>query len=166
MRLELKKVLTMNNAKLIGVVFAATLILGAGCATMKTGFMVPAEHPEDLSGTGRPQCVECHDAAGEKLNFSRFNHTNRFVKNHRVEAYQDSPVCGMCHAQSFCNDCHAVKVELKPSIKTQGETYRTMPHRGDYITRHRIDAKLDPTSCVGCHGSPKSAETCTPCHGQ
>jgi hypothetical protein len=71
----------------------------------------------------------------------------------------------MCHQQSFCNDCHATYVELKPSIKNQDATYRRSPHRGDWLSRHRIEGSLDPTSCIRCHRNPKTATTCAPCHG-
>jgi hypothetical protein len=39
-----------------------------------------------------------------------------------------------------------------------------MPHRGDYVTRHRIDGRIDPTACFRCHGSPKRAKLCASCH--
>jgi hypothetical protein len=26
-----------------------------------------------------------------------------------------------------------------------------MPHTGDYLSRHRIDGRLDPVSCRRCH---------------
>jgi hypothetical protein len=70
----------------------------------------------------------------------------------------------MCHQTSFCNDCHATRVELKPSERHKTETYRRMPHRGNYLARHRIDGRVDPTSCFRCHGNPKTARTCSPCH--
>ena len=95
----------------------------------------------------------------------RYVHTADFGKSHRPEATQGEAVCAMCHQTSFCNDCHATRVELKPSLKNQTETYRSMPHRGDYLSRHRIDGRVDPTSCFRCHGNPKSARTCANCHG-
>jgi hypothetical protein len=110
-------------------------------------------------------CTECHEPRTEYVDYERLNHHPYFADNHRQEAYQQERLCAMCHQTSFCNDCHATRVELKPSIKNQTETYRRLPHRGDYITRHRIDGGIDPTSCFRCHGNPKTAISCARCHG-
>ena len=133
------------------------------CAMMKAGYVIPEQHPEKL-GKGNPVCTDCHDPKGEYVPFKRFNHTPYFTENHRLEANQASQICAMCHRESFCNDCHATNVELKPSIKNQTDTYRSMPHRGDYLSRHRIDGRVDP-SCIRCHGNPKTNTRCAPCHG-
>jgi hypothetical protein len=71
----------------------------------------------------------------------------------------------MCHKQSACDECHGVWVELKPSLKDQTSNYRRMPHRGDYLSRHAIDGRINPASCYRCHGNPETARTCRPCHG-
>lgn len=125
---------------------------------------LPREHPEKLP-KGNPICTECHDPANDSITFKRFNHTLYFAENHRFEAYQSEDVCSMCHRESFCSDCHATDTELKPSIKNQSDTYRRTPHRGDYLARHRIDGRIDPTSCFRCHGNPKASERCARCHG-
>ena len=147
------------------VVLAALPLTLLACAALKSGFEFPAKHPEELPQGVRPTCTECHDARDENVDYQRFNHTVYFMDNHRQAAYQRSQVCAMCHATSFCNDCHATRVELKPSIKNQTENYRRLQHRGDYLSRHRIDGRIDPTSCFRCHGNPKASETCVPCHG-
>ena len=148
------------------VVAAAPLTFLMACASLKSGFEVPTKHPYEFAKGQRPTCTECHEARDKNLDYQLFNHNPSFVANHRMVAYSQQRVCAMCHATSFCNDCHAGRVELKPSIKDQTENYRWMPHRGDYLSRHRIDGRLDPTSCFRCHGNPKSAETCAPCHGE
>lgn len=143
-------------------------VLFLGCAALKGAYSVPARHPEDLPG-GRPLCsaADCHQGSREPLPYARFDHTAAFADgSHRAEAYQQSRVCAMCHGQAFCNDCHSSRVELKPSAKDPTGTARRAPHRGDYLSRHRIDARLDPTSCFRCHGNPKSAQTCARCHGK
>jgi len=143
------------------------LLMGlAACAALDNGLDLPQRHmsAEDL-GQGTKQCTDCHDARGDKLAFGSFNHTADWLQTHRQRAYQQEQVCSMCHQTSFCNDCHATRVELKPSLRHQDETFRQMPHRGDYLTRHRIDGRVDPTSCFRCHGNPKSAQTCARCHG-
>lgn len=136
----------------------------AACAAMKAGYILPEKHPEEL-GRGNPVCTDCHEPSGKYIPFKRFNHTLYFLENHRLEAGQAVQVCQMCHQESFCNDCHAARVELKPSVKNQTDTYRRMPHRGDYLARHRIDGRVDPTSCIRCHGNPQTNKRCAPCHG-
>ena len=55
------------------------------------------------------------------------------------------------------------RVELKPSILRQTDTYRTLPHRGDYLTRHKIDGKINPALCYKCHGR-RNDRRCQQCH--
>jgi hypothetical protein len=134
------------------------------CSALKSSYSVPIRHPEELP-KGRPMCSDCHDQEKGGFVFSRFNHTASWESHHRELARQTANVCAMCHNQSFCNGCHVTTVELKPSLRDQTDTYRYMPHRGDYISRHRIDARIDPTPCFRCHGNPKSSKICVPCHG-
>jgi hypothetical protein len=138
----------------------------AACVSHQSEWKLPLRHPADAGLDQRPPiCTACHDAKDANFNWQRFNHDAYFGDNHRQQAYQNSRVCGMCHQQSFCNDCHATRVELKPSIKNQTETYRRSPHRGDWLSRHRIEGSLDPTSCIRCHRNPQTATACAPCHG-
>jgi len=154
----------MSKNILTLVLFAVTFALLAACSVFKVEQRYPAVHPEEL-GQARPICTECHDASAEHIDYAQFNHDTSFVGPHRQQAYQNPEVCAMCHAQSFCNDCHATRVELKPSLKNPTDTYRVMQHRGDYLSRHQMDGRADPTSCFRCHGNPRSAETCARCHG-
>jgi hypothetical protein len=154
-----------NKSLLSTLTLLAVLLLVAACAGLQSSAMLPARHPDAGElGTSPKICTECHER-GEELAFERYVHTADFGKSHRPEATQGEAVCAMCHQTSFCNDCHATRVELKPSIKNQAETYRSMPHRGDYLSRHRLEGRVDPTSCFRCHGNPKAAQTCVRCHG-
>lgn len=134
------------------------------CATMQSGYAPPSRHP-DMEGEDLRFCTGCHDMEEAVIPFVRFNHSLYFADNHRLVAAQYDSVCDLCHRRSFCSDCHGVGVELKPSIKNQTDNYRRMPHRGDYLSRHAIDGRVNPTSCYRCHGNPKSSRTCKPCHG-
>jgi len=146
------------------ILFSGLLLFA--CSAMKQGFSVPAKHPEELP-KGRPTCSDCHDEPTPEFPFADFNHTRSFAENHRFQASQSGrKICSMCHAQSFCNDCHLTRGELKPSVKDPVDTYRFRPHRGDYLSRHRIDARVDPTPCFRCHGNPKSSTVCIQCHGK
>lgn len=154
----------MAKVKLVFLLIAvAALVLPAACATLKSSWNVPAQHPETL-GPGRPTCTGCHEKRTEQFPYERFNHTIFYMEGHEEDGRQAEQVCRMCHATSFCNDCHATRIELKPSDRHRTENYRRMPHRGDYLSRHRIDGRIDPTSCFRCHGNPKSARSCAPCH--
>lgn len=135
------------------------------CAS-REGYRLPVKHPPIAEmAQRRENCTKCHGYKKEPIDFERYNHTIIFTDSHRLVAYQDQRICALCHEQSFCNDCHVTRTELRPSIKNETETYRRMQHRGEYLSRHRIDGRLDPTSCFRCHGNPKSSKTCQPCHG-
>ncbi len=150
---------------LIALVFVPACMVA--CASMKDSYQLPEKHPPiyDL-GERRAYCVRCHGHDEGDVDFARYNHTVLFTDSHRLVAYQDEKVCAICHQQSFCNDCHVSRSELKPSVRYQTQNYRRTQHRGDYLTRHKIDAKVDPSSCFRCHGNPKSSQTCVPCHGK
>ena len=155
----------MKNKRVL-MIITIFLIIGFlfACAAMRSGYIPPFAHPEE-EGEDLSFCTDCHDISEEDFPYGKFNHTGFFAANHRQTAYQNSDICSMCHRQSYCDDCHAVRVELKPSTRYQTENYRWFPHRGDYLTRHRFDGRIDPTSCFRCHGNPKTAKTCVPCHG-
>lgn len=135
-----------------------------GCAQIKTLPSYPVWHPEELA-SGAVSCSECHEdqAKGTMKAFSSFNHTPAFVKNHRFYAASDDRLCATCHRASFCADCHTHQVELKPSVKYGNRPDRQMPHRGDFLTLHKIEGKLDPGSCYRCHGRGNN-ERCIVCH--
>jgi hypothetical protein len=125
---------------------------------------LPASHPEAL-GEGRVGCNECHEdqTKGSLRPQTAFNHTTLFVKNHRFYAGNSQQLCSVCHAASFCTDCHSREIEMKPSIKLGNRPDRELIHRGDYLTRHKIEGKLDPTGCYRCHGRTNN-EQCRNCH--
>lgn len=149
------------------LMLTALLALLVACAATERGRSLLFAHPTaDVLGVKPKVCSDCHEGATEPIPFERFNHTPFFADNHRFEAQQYEQTCQGCHQTSFCNDCHATRVELKPSDKDPTANDRRMPHRGDYLSRHRIDGRMDPVSCFRCHGNPKSARTCAPCHGK
>ena len=144
----------------------AVVLLMAGCAGLQSGYEPQVRHPAaDNLGRQPKNCSYCHGVGDENETYQIYDHTADFGLNHSVPAYQGESICAMCHQTSFCTDCHGAGIELKPSIKNQDKTFRPLQHRGDYLTRHRIDGRVDPTSCFRCHGNPKSAETCARCHG-
>lgn len=156
--------MTVKNL-LAAAALAASLGVSAACSLFSPETSMAPTHPEALPA-GRPLCTECHEGnqlKGALKPYASFDHTVTFVKDHRFAAGRDAQVCGVCHAQSFCADCHAGKTELKPSVKLGNRPDRELPHRGDFLTLHRIEGKIDPTSCYKCHGRANN-EKCMTCH--
>jgi len=155
----------MRGAKLFTafLMVSVTLLLAA-CSWVAQENGLPSWHPEAL-GEGRPDCTECHQdqIKGIGKPNGTFKHTTQFIKQHRLYASQDQELCAICHRTSFCNDCHASDLEIKPSVKLGNRPDRELIHRGDYLSLHMIDGKLDPVSCYRCHGRNNN-EKCIVCH--
>ena len=113
-------------------------------------------HPEEVKGL--PNCTECHTDSWSALN----HQASDFYAKHKFYA-NSKAACASCHQESFCADCHAHKEEIKPSDKYKEAVERNLPHRGDYLSQHKIDGKINPASCVKCHGRQNN-EGCKRCH--
>lgn len=144
---------------------AGLFLILAACAQMKTVSSLPASHPEALAVGQQVNCSECHEdqQKGTMKSFAAFSHSGAFVKNHRFYAASDDKLCSTCHKASFCSDCHTNQVEMKPSTRYGNRPDREMPHRGNFMTLHKIEGKLDPASCYRCHGRANN-ERCVACH--
>ncbi len=139
---------------LVLVMLMAVAILLAGCANTAS---LKRKHPVELHGL--VNCGECH-----KDRWGALNHkANDFYHRHRFYAGQHKQACAPCHRESFCTDCHAYREEIKPSDKYKISPELSLPHRGDYLSRHRIEARIDPVSCLKCHGRQNN-ERCKLCH--
>ena len=156
----------MRSAKLIipFLLVAGILFITACSHLFSAGESLPAWHPVAL-GDGRVDCSECHkdQNSGVLKPYDTFRHSTEFIKQHRFYAARDGRLCATCHKESFCNDCHANELEIKPSIKLGNRPDRELVHRGDYLTLHKIDGKIDPASCYRCHGRTNN-EQCVACH--
>ncbi len=137
----------------------------AACSRMTGLYSLSASHPEALAIGQQADCSECHEdqQKGTMKPYAAFSHTPAFVKNHRFYADSDNRLCIVCHKGSFCNDCHTNQVEMKPSIRYADRPDRMMPHRGNFMTLHKIEGKLDPAGCYRCHGRGNN-ERCVACH--
>lgn len=138
-----------------------TFVLAVCCAVALTAACaqtasLAAKHP--VAVAKQPNCSDCHTDWRAAL-----RHTPDFSTRHKFYASQRKQACELCHKDSFCSDCHANKEEMKPSDKDKDSPERTMPHRGDYLTLHRIDGRIDPASCFVCHGRQNNAR-CQVCH--
>ena len=117
---------------------------------------LPRVHPVEV--TGLVNCADCHTDR-----WAAFNHqASDFYLKHRFFAEQ-STACAVCHSPSFCVNCHAHKEAIKPSDKYKDSPQLALPHRGDYLSRHMIDGRIDPVSCAKCHGRQNN-ERCQTCH--
>lgn len=149
--------------QVLGLVLGFGMLVACGLVSPEASFA--ATHPEGL-GAGKPVCSECHSndvAKGALKPYATFDHTTTFVKDHKFQANQDRNTCAACHAQSFCVDCHGGKVPMKPAIRLSDSPERMAPHRGDYLTLHKMEGKMDPSSCYACHGRANN-DKCRACH--
>lgn len=146
----------MSRSAMTGLA-AALLVAGAAllAACAGTG-SVALVHPEKTQGS--PICTSCHDA-----DRAPFDHDSAWGRSHKAAAVRDQRTCELCHKASYCADCHGVKEEIKPSAKRGSRFDATTPHRGDYLTQHRVDGRLDPASCFPCHGR-RTDGRCRVCH--
>jgi hypothetical protein len=132
------------------------LLLSVLYACANTG-SVARIHPEAVKGL--PNCTECHTDSWGAMNHQAVD----FFKKHRFYASNARQGCAACHQESFCIDCHAHKEEIKPSDKFADSPERNLPHRGDYRNQHKIDGRINPASCVKCHGRQNN-QGCKTCH--
>ncbi len=143
--------------KTVKIAFLLLLPVFAGMlfACAKTASMA-AWHPVEVSYP--PMCSDCHTDDRAAM-----NHTSDFSTRHKFYASQNERTCGVCHKEAFCSDCHAHVEELKPSDKYKDSPELTLPHRGDYLNQHKIDGRINPSSCFPCHGRQNN-ERCKVCH--
>ncbi len=143
------------------LVIACTIILSCAGTDRKAA---PARHPEELSGR-EADCLECHDndLTGSLKPYGTFRHTNFFLQRHGSYAMQAQDLCNSCHGEPLCLECHATSDELIPALKRGDRPDRDLPHRGDYIVQHQIEGRVDPGSCIRCHGNRNDGK-CVQCH--
>lgn len=76
-------------------------------------------------------------------------HDPEFLRRHASVAASDSRLCGNCHKEEFCADCHDGRV--RP---------RTI-HPNDYLSMHAIEARQMAQKCQSCH---REQSFCLSCH--
>ena len=152
----MKKILRKPVAFVLFTVFMTIYLSCASIKTVDNKASLNGMRPGDVSGL--PICTDCHK---DKVLF--LDHTPDYILKHKFNMSEKKHACEMCHNDTFCSDCHSNKEELKPSDKFKDSPGRSFPHRGDYITKHKIDGRVNPTSCIKCHGR-KNNERCKSCH--
>jgi len=143
------------------LVVTSAMILGCAGASRKEA---SKRYPEELTRQDT-DCLECHDndLTGTLKPYGTFRHTNSFLLRHGSYARQGQDLCNTCHGEPLCLECHATNDALAPAVKRGDRPDRELPHRGDYIVQHQIDGRIDPGSCVRCHGTRNDGK-CIVCH--
>jgi hypothetical protein len=131
-----------------------------------------AASQRDLCATchSERQCSSCHGegtvpALPARLAFDEVQlsglHRAGFAARHADEARADPGVCTTCHTESSCIDCHT-----RENVGPGGASPRS-PHPAGWLTPsggdHGFQARVDPTSCAGCHGGA-GEQLCVGCH--
>jgi hypothetical protein len=118
------------------------------------------QHQKDFA---EARCSPCHVSLKRfpLKPVSELAHAGEFVKNHGRLAKGSAQACAVCHDQTFCARCHAAETgPLRVEIRFPEDVLPDFIHRGDFVSRHQLDAQADPASCRKCHGS----HFCDSCH--
>lgn len=118
-------------------------------------------HQKDFA-TAR--CTPCHvDLKGYLPAKNAFSHQGDWMRVHGQMARPSAESCSACHDQTYCAECHAAQTTAAlPVVVFPEAVDKTFIHRGDFISRHQIEAAANPASCRTCHGSA----FCSACHTQ
>ncbi len=110
------------------------------------------------------RCTPCHvDLKKYEKPVAAFQHTGDFLKLHGALARPTAESCAACHDQTFCADCHSgATAPARQAVLFPEEVQRDFIHRGDFQSRHMVEAGANPASCRKCHGS----NFCDSCHTQ
>ncbi len=106
-------------------------------------------------------CRRCHQAGDlTRLRPESFlRHDAAFFRDHGVKATQNQKVCAQCHSQNWCNDCHDPSQTMTFEARNPDAFQREMVHRGDFVTRHSIEARSAVATCQRCH-QPSFCDSC------
>jgi hypothetical protein len=119
------------------------------------------EHEEHIQ---RAQCSKCHlDLKTYPLRpIVEYSHQGNYLARHGFAARATSNSCANCHEQRFCLDCHGATTQAPLNLLQADRPDRSFVHRGDFLSRHPVEARADEASCKQCH----SPNTCVTCHQQ
>ena len=110
------------------------------------------------------RCTLCHQRSGlsELVPTSFLSHDANWVRGHGAQASRSAKICNSCHTQQQCADCHDQTQTLRVELRRPEAIERDFVHRGDWLTRHPIEARSQPAACQRCH----SVSSCSSCHAR
>jgi len=116
-------------------------------------------HSEEI---GRLDCTFCHKDLSMLAQPPRsfMVHRQGWQRDHAALARPQPDICARCHDRSHCASCHSRVEEITIYSRSPEGVARQYIHRGDWITLHGADARLDQASCLRCHG----IKGCEECH--
>jgi hypothetical protein len=108
------------------------------------------------------ECVLCHPRTDLRSRVPRtvLRHDLEFIRDHREQATRQARACAQCHAEEQCAVCHDDSQRLSIEKRRPTAIDREQVHRGDYLSRHAIEAGSTPATCLRCH----SSASCDACH--
>ncbi|MBI4702734.1 MAG: hypothetical protein HY744_16555 [Deltaproteobacteria bacterium] len=124
---------------------------------------------------GKPVCVTCHadelnrgacDTCHGRTDLRRLvpqsfvRHDLSFVRDHGLAANTGAKICAKCHTRDDCLACHGQGQTIAVEARRPDAVDRQLLHRGDFVTRHAIEAQGQPATCLRCH----SSASCDRCH--
>lgn len=116
-------------------------------------------HSKDF---GADKCAMCHSklTSATAKPIKDFDHGADWLRRHGVVAKGGMAVCGHCHQESSCTECHGKNNPIRAELLHLDRVDAAFHHRGDFLTRHTIEAKSDPKACLTCH----TQNNCVACH--
>jgi hypothetical protein len=114
-------------------------------------------------GEAKGHCTQCHLAEPSGIMQVTFStgdltppfwlhgaaHTPDWMERHKWIAGGNSELCGSCHTNDYCTDCHDGKVRPRNV------------HPDDWISMHASAARFDNPRCTSCH---QLQTFCGDCH--
>lgn len=110
------------------------------------------------------KCILCHNniESPDFVPYRHLSHEGNWLQEHQNLAMADSSKCYQCHKMNFCSDCHSKEEVNRPSVKYPGNVDSSFMHRGDWLSRHAMEAGINPEKCLKCH----TVDYCQRCHLQ
>ncbi|MFW5741293.1 MAG: hypothetical protein ACOC1F_13105 [Myxococcota bacterium] len=115
-------------------------------------------HQDDYA---EANCTLCHSASDltQLRPETDIAHGLDYVPRHQTDAARARNLCMACHNEQYCTSCHDTSTGLRAELRRLDDVHGTYQHEGDFVSRHAIEARAKPSSCVGCH-EPSSCDTC------
>lgn len=110
------------------------------------------------------QCTPCHEpeALRRTMPVTFLKHDTGFLRHHGsvMAERQQAQLCQSCHTQAQCQACHDVTQDLTVEARRPEKIESGQVHRGDFMARHAIEARSEPSRCLSCH----TVQGCDACH--